>query len=129
MTVTTDKSQADAAQVADSVLQLECDLVEIARYELGMAEVQALRIAKAFVGGLRKRYGGMRIGGRGAAIYIPAPSKVERNAAIRREFDGTNHKEVMQRHGIRRTQFYRIVGQKPGVVRIGQAGAKAPRMD
>lgn len=116
-----------AAQVADSVLQLEYDLVEIARCELGMAEVQALQIAKAMVGGLRKRYGGMRIGGRGAAIYIPAPSKAERNAAICHEFNGANHQEVMQRHGIRRAQLYRIVGSKPGAARIGVASAKAPR--
>lgn len=114
-------------QVADSILQLECDLVEIARCDLGLAEVQALRIAKALVGGLRKRYGGLRIGGRGAAVYIPAPSKVERNAAIRREFNGVNHKEVMERHGIRRAQLYRIVSANPRTARIGVASAKVPR--
>lgn len=126
MTVTTNKSQADAEQVADSVLQLECDLVEIARQELGISEVEALKVAQAFVHGLRKRYGGMRMGGRGASIYIPSPSKAERNKAICEEFDGTNHQEVMRRHGIQRATLYRVISAKAGYARIGAPSAKAP---
>ncbi|WP_287915798.1 Mor transcription activator family protein [Comamonas sp.] len=97
-------------------------MVEIVRAELGMHERDAFEVAKALVRGLRKRYGGMRIGSRGCAIYIPAPSKTERNAAICREFDGTNVKELMQRHGIKRTQIYRIVGARVG----GGGSAKNP---
>jgi len=110
------------AQTEDAVLQLEHDMVEIVRTELGMHEREAFEVARALVRGLRKRFGGLRIGSRGCAIYIPAPSKAERNAAIRLEFDGTNLKELMQRHGIRRTQIYRIVGARVG----GKGGAKSP---
>ncbi|MEG0051944.1 MAG: Mor transcription activator family protein [Comamonas sp.] len=126
MNATKNKTQAGEAKVADSVLQLECDLVEIAREELGINEVEALKVAQVFVQGLRKRYGGMRIGGRGAAIYIPSPSKAERNKAICNEFDGTNHKAVMERHGIRRAQLYRIVSGKGASARIGLSSPKAP---
>ena len=115
-----------AGQAEDSVLQLQYDLVEIATAELGMHEVEASRVAVALVLGLRKRYGGMRMGGRGASIYIPSPGKAERNKAICQEFDGTNHLEVMKRFGIQRAQLYRIISAKAGSARIGLASAKAP---
>lgn len=110
------------AQTEDAVLQLEHDMVEIVRAELGMHEREAFEVAKALVRGLRKRFGGLRIGSRGCAIYIPAPSKAERNAAICLEFDGTNLKELMQKHGIKRTQIYRVVGARVG----GKGGTKSP---
>lgn len=118
--------QISPAQMDDAVLQLEHDMVEIVRSELSMHEREAFDIAKAIVRGLRKRYGGLRIGGRGVAIYIPAPSKEERNAAIRQEFDGTNLQEVMARHGIKRAQIYRIINARPGAARIGVPSAKVP---
>lgn len=117
-------TQISPAQADDAALQLEHDMVEIVRSELGMHEREAFDIAKAIVRGLRKRYGGLRVGGRGAAIYIPAPSKRERNDAIRREFDGTNLKDVMTRHGINRAQIYRIIKAGPGVANIGVSSAK-----
>ncbi|MBJ2139835.1 MULTISPECIES: Mor transcription activator family protein [Delftia] len=117
------------AQAADAVLQLEYDLVEMVREEMGWPEAQAYPLAKALVRGMRKRYGGMRIGGRGAAIYIPAPSKEERNEAIRREFDGTNRAAVMAKYGIKRTQLYRIISRRPGAARIGVSSAKVPFLD
>lgn len=65
----------------------------------------------------------MRLGTKG--LYIPAPSKVERNAAIRRAFDGTNGATLMREHGIARSSLYRIVndGRRP---RIGVSGPKNP---
>lgn len=119
-------AQITRAQADDAALQLEHDMVDIVRAELGMHERQAFDIAKAIVRGLRKRYGGLRIGRRGAAIYIPAPSKEERNEAICREYDGTNLAEVMTRHGIKKTQIYRILGNRPGAARIGISGPKIP---
>lgn len=112
------------AQTEDAVLQLEHDMVEIVRAELGMHEREAFVLAQAIVRGLRSRYGGERLGYRG--LYIPAPSKVQRNAAIRQEFDGTNLKEVMERHGIKRAQIYRIVEERKDGLQIGRTGAKSP---
>lgn len=112
------------AQAEDAVLQLEYDIVEIARRELGMHEREAYEIARVLVQGLRKRYGGVRLGHRG--LYIPAPSKVERDAQIRQEFDGTNSKDVMKKHGISRARLYQILRPKPGSARIGISSAKSP---
>ena len=87
-----------------------------------MHEVEASRVAVALVSGLRKRYGGERLGRRG--LYIPAPSKQERNEAIRRDFDGTNADAVMKRHGIKRSTFYRVIGKGNG---IGVCSPAAPK--
>lgn len=107
MTTTT---QMTPGQAEDAVLQLTYDIVDIARAGLGVSEGEATRMASAIVRGLRQRYGGVRLGQRG--LYIPAPGKEERNAAVRREFDGTNGPEVMRRHGIKRSTLYTIVGQR-----------------
>lgn len=112
------------AQAEDVALQLEHDLVDIAREELGMHEREAYEIAIALVRGLRKRYGGRRVGARG--LYIPAPSKVERDDAIRRDFNGTNTQQVMREHGISRARLYQILKPKPGSARIGVSSAKSP---
>lgn len=107
------------AQTDDAVVQLEYDIVEIARQEIGMHEREAYEIARALVQGLRKRYGGR-------GLYIPAPSKLERNAQILGEFNGTNREAVMKKHGISRTQLYDILKPKPGSARIGVSSAKSP---
>ena len=119
-------TQVTRAQAEDAALQLEHEMVEIVRAELNMHEREAFEIAKAIVRGLRKRYGGLRIGGRGAAIYVPAPSKEERNEAIRRDFNGANLLDVMAKHGIKRAQLYRILQTRPGAPRIGVSGSKSP---
>lgn len=123
----TTNPQITPAQADDAALQLEHEMVEIVRGELSMHEREAFEIAKAIVRGLRKRYGGLRIGGRGAAIYIPAPSKEERNEAIRRDFNGTNLQQVMAKHGIKRAQLYRILQNRPGSPGIGVASAASPK--
>lgn len=112
------------AQTDDAVLQLEYDIVEIARQELGMHERQAYEMAQALVRGLRKRYGGVRLGHRG--LYIPAPSKAERDSQIRREYDGTNRDQVLRKHSISRSRLYQILSPKPSSPRIGVSSAKSP---
>ncbi|MDP4074209.1 hypothetical protein [Acidovorax sp. A1169] len=113
-------------QADDAVMQLEQDFVEIVREELGMHEVPAQALASALVRGMRKRYGGMRLGGRGH-IYVPAPSKSERDEAIRQAYNGTNAAEVMKAHGIRRSRLFEIVSARPaGAARIGVSGPKSP---
>ena len=118
----TTSPQITPAQTDDAVLQLEHDMVEIVRGALNIHERQAFEIAKAIVKGLRSRYGGLRLGQRG--LYIPAPSKAERNEAIRRDFDGTNAEDVMKRHGIKRSTFYAVIGKRNG---IGVCSASAPK--
>lgn len=118
------KATTTPAQTEDAVLQLEHDMVEIVRAELGMHEREAFTLAQAIVRGLRNRYGGERLGHRG--LYIPAPSKAQRNDAICKEFDGTNIEDMMKRHGIRRAQIYRIVSGRGDGRQIGRAGAKSP---
>lgn len=112
-------------QADDAVMQLEQDFVEIAREELGMHEVPAQELAAALVRGMRRRYGGMRLGGKGH-IYVPAPSKAERDEAIWRQYNGTNAGEVMKTHGIRRSRLFQIIKERAGVVRIGVSGPKSP---
>ena len=109
-------------QAEDAVLQLEYDLADILREDQGLHERQAYDMARSLVQGLRKRYGGMQLGRRG--LYIPAPSKAERNAQICHDFNGTNLSEVCKRYGIKRTRLYEIVkrGGKP----VGQPSAAAP---
>ena len=118
------KATTTPAQTEDAVLQLEHDMVEIVRAELGMREREAFTLAQAIVRGLRNRYGGERLGHRG--LYIPAPSKAQRNDAICKEFNGTNIEDVMKRHGIKRAQIYRIVSERADGRQIGRAGAKSP---
>ena len=115
------------AQTEDAAIQLEHDFVEIIRQRIGLNEMLATIHAQEIVRGLRERHGGQE-------LWIPAPDKSERNAAILRDFHGNNAGEVMKRYGIKRTQFYRIVGGarprrqggKPGAPSIGVSGPAAP---
>ncbi|MDM0011978.1 hypothetical protein QTH87_05935 [Variovorax sp. J22P168] len=113
------------AKPDDGALQLEHDLVEILREERGLADPAAFELAADLVRGIRKRWGGMRLGTRG--LYIPAPSKTERNEAIRRAYDGTNGPRVMREHGISRSSLFRIVNDgRPRRTGIGVSSPKDP---
>lgn len=92
-------------QTEDAAVQLEHDIIGIVREEIGMHEQMATVFAQALVRGLRRRLGG-------ESLYIPAPDRTERDAAIRRDFTGTNCDELMRRHGLSRTRIYEIVGQR-----------------
>lgn len=100
------------AQIEDEAIQLHREFVEIVREEIGMNEAFANTMAAALVRGMRKRYSGQKLGAKGT-IYVPAPSKAARNAAIRAEFNGTNREAVCKKYGIGRAQLYAIVGSKP----------------
>lgn len=78
----------------------------ILREEIGMNESIGGIFAAAMVRGLRRRLGGRE-------LYIPAPDRSERDATIRRDFNGGNVDELMRRHGLSRTRIYEIVGQRP----------------
>lgn len=92
------------AQAEDAAVQLERDFLAIVREEIGMHEGLAGMFARALVDGLRRRLGGQD-------LYIPAPDRSERDAAIRREFCGSNIEELMKRHGLSRTRIYEIAGR------------------
>lgn len=100
------------AQIEDQAIQLHREFVEILRVAIGFNDHLAHEAAVAVVRELRARYGGQTLGRRGT-IYIPAPDKTQRNAAIRAEFIGTNAKEICKKYGIGRTRLYEIAGQKP----------------
>ena len=120
-------STPSTAQTEDAAIQLEHDFVEIIRERIGMNETLATIHAQEIVRGLRERHGGQE-------LWIPAPDKSERNAAILRDFNGVNAREVMNRHGISRAHLYRIVGGarpkgrggKPGAASIGVSSPAAP---
>lgn len=115
------------AQTEDAAIQLEHDFVEIIRERIGLNEMLATIHAQEIVRGLRERHGGKE-------LWIPAPDKSERNAAILRDFHGGNIEEVVMRYGIKRAQIYRIVGAarprgkggKPGAPSIGVSSPAAP---
>jgi len=98
----------------DAAVQLEHDITNIVREETGMHEGIASMFSQALVRGLRRRLGGQE-------LYIPAPDRTERDAAIRRDYNGRNMEELMRRHEIGRTRFYEIIGTRPEKDRRGTA--------
>lgn len=103
------------AQTEDAAVQLHADFTEIVREEIGMNERFASALAHAIVTGLRKRYGGQRLGSHNG-VYVPAPGKQERNRSIRKRFNGKNWRELCDEFGITRRRLYQIVGEKEAQV-------------
>lgn len=81
---------------------LQGELAEGLRNCTGLKESIANDWARQLVDYLRERLGAQE-------IYIPRPSRAKRDAAIAREFDGTNAGEVTRRYGISRRRLYEIV--------------------
>lgn len=127
MTTKPTMTHRTSAQTEDAAIQLEHDFVEIIRQRIGLNETLATIHAQEIVRGLRERHGGRE-------LWIPASDKSERNAAILRDFHGSNIEEVVKRYGIKRAQIYRIVGgarprgkgDKPGAPSIGVSSPAAP---
>lgn len=94
-----------AGQAEDAAVQLEQDFVGIVREEIGMHEQMATAFAQALVRGLRRKLGGRE-------LYIPSPNRAERDATIRREFNGANLDQLMRRYGLSRTRIYEIVSRR-----------------
>lgn len=109
-------------QAEDAAVQLQHEMVAIVREEIGMHESIATVFASALVRGLRRSMGGEE-------LYIPAPDRTERDAAIRREFDGTNLEKIMAKFNVKRTRVYEICDRRdPKSFRIGVSSAKNPVM-
>ena len=96
-------NETKTAIAEDSAVMLQYEMTAIVREEIGMTEHFASQISAAIVQGLRKRFSAQE-------IYIPAPSKAERNAAIKRDFNGQNRDEICRRYGVSRSTLYEIVG-------------------
>lgn len=107
---TTQPFTSTPAQREDQAIQLHREFVDIVRTATGMHEPMANTMAAAIVAELRQRWGGKRLGHK--YIYIPAPDKSERNAAIRSDFNGTNMAAVSQKYGISRSRLYEIVAER-----------------
>ncbi|WP_445287688.1 Mor transcription activator family protein [Variovorax atrisoli] len=95
-------TELSPGQTEDAAVQLEQDFIRIVREEIGMHEQMATVFAQALVRGLRRRLGGQE-------IYIPAPNKSARDAAIRKQFDGRNIDEISRNFGLSRTRVYEIL--------------------
>ena len=106
----TTSTATSPAKTADASIQLQREILDIVREETGMHEPLAIVLAASIERGLRKRFGGQTMGTRGD-IYIPAPDRAERNAAVLADFNGTNHAQVCAKHSISPATFYRIIGQ------------------
>ncbi|RYE91746.1 MAG: hypothetical protein EOO78_30000 [Oxalobacteraceae bacterium] len=113
-------TQLSPGLAEDAALQLEHDLTSIVRAQIGMHESMAALFAQALVQGMRREFGGQH-------LYIPAPGRGERDAAIRSQFNGANLAEVMKRHDVSRSTVYRVSGRRdPRSVQIGMSSAKNP---
>jgi Mor family transcriptional regulator len=84
------------------------------RNEIGLHDEFANVWSARLVAFLRRRLGAQ-------SIYIPAPSKADRDAAIYREFDGKNAAAIMQRHKISRSRLYQVIEEQRLLMRAGLA--------
>jgi Mor family transcriptional regulator len=90
-------------EAEDAAVTLHGEITVILQEEIGFNEHFATQFAERILQGIRRRLGGQD-------LYIPAPDRTARDAAIRREFNGRNRDEVCRKYGISRTRLYEIVG-------------------
>lgn len=72
---------------------------------ISIGEREAFAGARQFAEALKKF-------ARRGTLYSPTLWKIERNAAIKAEFNGRNLREVMERWDVSRTTVYRICGTR-----------------
>jgi Mor family transcriptional regulator len=93
----------------DAAVNFRNDLVRIIRETLGLPEKIAVPMADELSKGLQKRLGG---------LYIPAREiRAVRDDAVRRDFNGRNHAEVISAHNISRATLYNILRRSGQAVR------------
>lgn len=93
------------AKDEDNALLLQGEIADALSTETGLKREIAFDWAGRIMGNLRRRLGAQR-------IYIPAPSRAERDEAIYREYDGTNTGELCRRHGVSRTRLHEIYNEQ-----------------
>jgi Mor family transcriptional regulator len=97
------KDSRSSAQREDDAALLVSEFTEDLRDGCGLTETEATQLALKLVHRFRLRHGARR-------IYVPAVDKTERDAAIRRDFKGTNAAELCRQYGISRSRLYQITG-------------------
>lgn len=102
---TTHNEKPATAKEQEAAFLLQAELAEGLRSEVGLLPEFANEFASRLTRFLRVRLGTQN-------IYIPAPDKAERDAAIYREFDGTNAPAVMARHNVSRSRLYQVVEEQ-----------------
>lgn len=100
MTPTTDTTRKPLQSTSQDLLRAE--LTDVVREQLGIQGPQAIQTAEALLRGLMSRLGGQD-------IYIPAPPRSERHAAILADFRGDNAAEVRAKYGISKSTLYRLL--------------------
>ena len=96
-----------SAAPKDEPIDLMREMIEIVRQELAVDACAADQIAAAIMRGMRRHFGAQK-------IYIPEQTrqeKSERDAAIKREYNGHNLEEVKHAHNVSRTTVYRACGK------------------
>lgn len=88
----------------DAALNFRNTLIRIIRRTLGLPETVAMPMADELAKGLSSELGG---------LYITKREiRGSRDEAVRRDFNGRNHLEVMRKHTISKRTLYRIIGRK-----------------
>lgn len=99
------KDHRTPAQREDDAMLLVAEFTEDLRLGCGLPEAQAGEMARKLVDRFRLRHGARR-------IYVPAPDRSVRDAAIRAKFNGQNAAEICREFCISRTRLYEIVGRR-----------------
>lgn len=103
------QAQAQAPSPAheeSNALFLQSEMQDIIKNDRALFESMTALIADALVRGWRKRCGAQR-------IYIPAPPRNEdRDANIKREFNGANREEICRKYSISRARLYQIISKR-----------------
>ncbi|WP_295406630.1 Mor transcription activator family protein [uncultured Thiocystis sp.] len=90
----------------DTLVALHTQITRIVREATGLHEQLALPVAEAICAELQHAFGG-------AEIYIPAPSRTERNQAILDDWHGGRPiPAICRKHGIARATVYRLLGAR-----------------
>jgi Mor family transcriptional regulator len=108
MTNHTHQIETSSAQQEEVAISLVNTITKSIREKLGLREQYAVQFAREIVEGLRDQLGGER-------LYVPMlqADRVERDKAIRSQFNGTNLREVCKQHRVARATVYRVVRRKP----------------
>lgn len=96
----------------DAVVAFRYHLVRRLRERLKVPEAEAAQVADDVSLMFATMRGGFFITRREAARY--------RDAAVRRDFNGRNHAEVMRRYEISQTTLYRIIGNSQNAAKTGK---------
>ena len=88
----------------DAALNFRNTLVRIIRRALGLPETIALPMADELARGMSEEMGG---------LYVTKREiRSSRDDAVRRDFTGRNHLDVMRKHRISKRTLYRIIGKR-----------------